>query len=234
MTKVNVKSQVVVSMTTYPARIHEIGLTIYSILRGTVKPDTIVCNLAKPEFPHQYNDLPNDIKTLVRTSKLYINWVDKNTKQFKKIIPTMKLYPDAAIISIDDDLIYPQNFVETLYGDYKAYNGKYPITCGHFIDKYYYKAKPSHHGSFTLVTRDMFGDNFTSMQYLIDTHLWNEIWFDDPLYTYAIMGNGLEYKLSTFNGYKYKKQFPCEGVGNHNASKRDWEHKFLSQFYGVF
>lgn len=218
-------------MTSYPARINAVGVTMLSILEGSLRPDLIVCNLSIPEFPNRINDLPPDLQLMAKLPCIQFNWVSRNTKQFKKIIPTLDLYPNAVIISVDDDLIYPGNFLRTIVSDYNRYQGRYPITCGHFIDYNYYRAKPSHHGSFSLVTRSMFGKNYARMKELISTHLWNEIWFDDPLYTYAIMDNGLEYKLGSFNGFEYKKRFQVDGVSNKNEFRRHGEHVFLQSIF---
>lgn len=44
---------------------------------------------------------------------LEINYC-RDIRSYKKLIPTMKKYPDASIITIDDDLIYQYDLVEKL------------------------------------------------------------------------------------------------------------------------
>lgn len=228
-----VMERVIVSMTSFPKRIGNVGLTVFSILQGTKTPDLIICNLAESEFPNKEQSIPDDLALMARAGKVILNWLPYNTKQFKKIIPTMEQYPDDVIISIDDDLIYPKDFVETMINDYVRHGRKFPITAGHYIDHGFYKSKPSHHGSFSLVKRSMFGSNFGKMQQLVKSHLWKELWFDDPLYTYAIMNNNLEYKLATFNGHAYKASFKVNGISDANNDKRWNEHQFLLQQFRI-
>ena len=222
--------RVIVSMTSYPGRIKGIGKIIFSILSNTMKPDKIVINLSIEEFPNKEKDLPEDLQALQENGLLEIWWVEKNIKQFKKIIPTLERYPNDIIISIDDDLIYPKEFIETIYNDYLKYDRKYPITAGTWIDRGFYNNKPSHHGSFTLIKKEMFGKNFELMKDLIQKELWKNIWFDDPLYTYMVMNNGLEYKLCSWDGFNYKRKFNVRGVSNSRGLERMKEHNFLRRF----
>lgn len=43
----------------------------------------------------------------------------KNLKSYKKIIPTIIAYPDSSIITIDDDVIYPHDFIERMVVEYR-------------------------------------------------------------------------------------------------------------------
>lgn len=223
----NVTDDIVVTMTSYPARIDNVGRIIFSILRNTIVPNRIVLNLSELEFPNQEDDLPQDLKLMLKNNILEIIWHKDNKKQFKKLIPTLEKYPDSVVISIDDDLIYPTDFIEMMYSDFVKNKKKYPITAGRWVEKRYFHNKPSHHGSFTLIKRSMFGDKLEEIKKLIDKELWKNLWFDDPLYTAAIIANGLEYKVSSFNGYKYKRDFKNEGVSSRNKDKRILEYKFL-------
>lgn len=218
-------------MTSYKGRITNVSKVIFSILNNTMKPDKIVLNLAIEEFKNKEKDLPEDLQMLQENGLLEIWWVDKNIKQFKKIIPTLERYPNDVIISIDDDLIYPPEFIETIYNDYLKYDKKYPITASPWIDKGYYNNKPSHHGSFSLVKKEMFGNKFEIMKKLIQNELWNNLWFDDPLYTYVIMSNGLEYKISSWNGFAYKRRYAVKGVSSINFDGRMKEHNMLRRLF---
>jgi hypothetical protein len=71
----------------------------------TYKPDKIILWLAKSQFPNKENDLPIKVTELVNYG-LSIMWVDKDIKSYKKLIPTLKLYPNDIIITADDDLYY--------------------------------------------------------------------------------------------------------------------------------
>lgn len=106
----------VVSLTTYPARIGMIHHVIKTLLTQTVKPDVLVLWLAPEQFPNREQDLPQELLDL-REYGLTIDWC-KDTRSYKKLIPTLLKYPDAVIITADDDMYYHPKMVEQLY---KAY-----------------------------------------------------------------------------------------------------------------
>jgi len=110
--------QILISLTSWKKRIQNVPMVIQSILTGTKPPDKIVLNLSTEEFSLKDKELPTYLLMLKETNKIEINWVKENTKAFKKIIPTMKLYPKSIVISIDDDIIYPEFFLEKMVSKY--------------------------------------------------------------------------------------------------------------------
>jgi hypothetical protein len=116
----NFNIPIIVSMTSWKKRIINVKYVVSSILQGTKKPDKIILNLSTDEFQDKH--IPIDLKLLEKYTIFEINWVKENTKAFKKIIPTMELYPNSIIISIDDDIIYPRLFIETILDSYKKQN----------------------------------------------------------------------------------------------------------------
>ena len=116
----NFNIPIIVSMTSWKKRITNVKYVVSSILQCTYKPDKIILNLSTDEFQDKH--IPIDLKLLEKYTIFEINWVKENTKAFKKIIPTMELYPDSIIISIDDDIIYPRLFIETILDSYKKQN----------------------------------------------------------------------------------------------------------------
>lgn len=116
----NFNIPIIVSMTSWTKRITNVKYVVSSILQGTYKPDKIILNLSTDEFQDKH--IPIDLKLLEKYTIFEINWVKENTKAFKKIIPTMKLYPESVVISIDDDIIYPRLFIETILDSYKKQN----------------------------------------------------------------------------------------------------------------
>lgn len=114
------KDTFIVSLTTFPIRINKVWLTIESILQQTEKPDKIILWLYSGEFGDK-NSLP---KNLLRLEKrgLEIRLCDKNLMPHKKYFYAMQEFPDANIITIDDDWIYPPNLIYNL----KIYHRKYP------------------------------------------------------------------------------------------------------------
>ncbi|MBR5304978.1 MAG: DUF4422 domain-containing protein [Candidatus Gastranaerophilales bacterium] len=131
--EVTKKAEIIVSLTTFPARVNVVHLTINSILQQTLKPDKITLVLSKLEFPNLEKDLPGTLLKLVNEKQISIDWVNNNTKPYKKLIPTLEKNKEAIIITVDDDVIYDINLVKKLYETYQE-NPKCVIaTRGHRI-----------------------------------------------------------------------------------------------------
>lgn len=109
--KNNLKNKIIVSLTTYSKRIEEVYLVIESIFNQTLKADKIILWLDETEFDEE--TIPNILKNQ-RERGLEIRYYE-NIKSYKKLIPNLKEYQNEIIITIDDDIIYPINFIERLY-----------------------------------------------------------------------------------------------------------------------
>ena len=108
--------KIIVSLTTFPARINIVVKTIKTLLTQTLKPDAVILWLAPEQFPNGENDLPQELLDLKQYG-LTIDWY-KDIRSYKKIIPTLKKYPNAVIITTDDDIYYAPDTVESLYKSY--------------------------------------------------------------------------------------------------------------------
>ena len=111
--------QVIVSLTSFPERINIVTSTIKTLLTQTMKPDMVVLWLANEQFPNCEADLSKELLDL-REYGLTIDWY-KDIRSYKKIIPALKKYPEAVIITTDDDIYYASDTVETLYKSYLEY-----------------------------------------------------------------------------------------------------------------
>ena len=106
----------IVTFTSWKKRLGNIPTVLDSIFKQTIKPDKVVLNLSVEEFPKKEEELPSDVLKYLKGHDVEIYWVEgKNTKQCKKIIPTLFRYPNDIIICIDDDFVYPNDLIETLY-----------------------------------------------------------------------------------------------------------------------
>lgn len=108
--------QIIVSLTTFPARIKTTHIAINTLLRQTLKPNKIILWLANEEFPNGINDLPKELLQL-RELGLTIEWCD-NLKSYKKIVPALRKYPNDIIVTADDDMYYAEDWLESLYKSY--------------------------------------------------------------------------------------------------------------------
>jgi len=109
--------EVIVSLTTYSFRIHEVYLTIESIMQGTIKPNRIILWLAEEEFGGK--TLPVILQNQMKRG-LEVRYCE-DLRSYKKIIPTLKLCPDACVVTLDDDLIYEPDLLEHLIASYKIH-----------------------------------------------------------------------------------------------------------------
>ncbi len=108
--------KIIVSLTSFPARINNLHYCIYSLLNQTKKPDILVLWLAPEEFPNKEKVLPQTLLNL-KQNGLTIKWY-KNIKSYKKLIPSLKEYPDDIIVTADDDVYYNKNWLKKLYNAY--------------------------------------------------------------------------------------------------------------------
>lgn len=118
VTKQKRQREVIVSLTTHPARINSVHQTISTLLNQTVKPDRVILWLATPQFVNK--SLPESL-TALENYGLRIHWYEEDIKSYKKLIPSLKIFPESIIITADDDIFYPANFVESLYNQYLKY-----------------------------------------------------------------------------------------------------------------
>lgn len=115
VTQIKRNPQVIVSLTTFPARIDTVYKTISTLMHQTVKADRIILWLASMQFPDK--NLPQTLINLQQYG-LEIKWIDKDIRSFKKLIPALKEFPKDIIITADDDIFYPEKFIENLYNLY--------------------------------------------------------------------------------------------------------------------
>lgn len=103
--------KIIVSLTSFPARIDCVGYSIKSLFNQTVKPDRIILWLATEQFEN--TQLPELIKKL-KEKGLEIRFCE-DLKSHKKYHYALKEQnPDELIITYDDDLIYPEDSIERL------------------------------------------------------------------------------------------------------------------------
>lgn len=102
--------KVIVSLTTFPARINMVYKTISTLLQQTEKPDELILWLADSQFPNR--ELPENL-TRLQEFGLTIKWCE-DIRSYKKLIPTLAEYPDDIIITVDDDYYYDKNLIKTL------------------------------------------------------------------------------------------------------------------------
>lgn len=103
--------ELIVSLTSYGRRVSDVlPYTIHSLLRQTYKPNKILLWLDSDHWND--GNLPKALKRLVSYG-LTIGYCD-DMKSYKKLIPTLNTHPNGIIITVDDDLYYPRDFIANL------------------------------------------------------------------------------------------------------------------------
>lgn len=120
-TKNSSASRLIVSFTSFPARIQIVPLVVEELLNQTRLPDRICLYLSKEQFPQLEKDLPEELLGLQKTKKINITFVEDDLKGHKKYYYAMQEFADDIIVTVDDDLIYPEQMLEQLYQSYLRY-----------------------------------------------------------------------------------------------------------------
>lgn len=107
--------ELIVSLTSYPPRFPTLLPTLQCLLRQSVRPDRVILWIDKGAT----DKLPAEIKALTAHG-LTIAETTSDIAPYKKIIPTLKQFPDAFIATADDDIYYRPTWLEELI---KAWDG---------------------------------------------------------------------------------------------------------------
>jgi hypothetical protein len=107
------KDGIVVSLTSFPKRIDTLWVVIDSLFRQTVRPDRILLALTQEEFPGGKDSLPETLTRFVPLG-LEIVFLPFNYRCHNKYWAALKSYPNAAVITVDDDSFYGRRTVERL------------------------------------------------------------------------------------------------------------------------
>ena len=105
-------------MTSFPARIDVVWLTIETLLNQSVKPDRIILWLAECQF-HGIDQLPEQLLRQMERG-LEIRFCE-DLRSHKKYYYVMQECPEDLIILTDDDAFFPGDMVEKLLELHKKY-----------------------------------------------------------------------------------------------------------------
>lgn len=118
--------QLIVSLTSYGRRVADIvPYTLVSLLKQTVMPDRIILWLDKESWNDE--NIPKKLQQLIKYG-IEIRFC-KDIRSYTKLVPTLTLYPEDVIVTVDDDVIYKRDVVENLYSSYLKDSSK--IYCNH-------------------------------------------------------------------------------------------------------
>lgn len=104
---------IIVSLTTFPARITKVWLVIETILRQKKKPQKIILWLSKNQF-NSIDLIPQSLLSQISRG-LEIKLVDEDLRSHKKYFYALSEFPKYNIVTIDDDFFYESRFIEDIY-----------------------------------------------------------------------------------------------------------------------
>jgi hypothetical protein len=100
--------ELIVSLTSYPARYATLALTLKCLLAQSIKADKTILWIAHEDMA----SLPKSI-TGLQGHGLEIRPC-KNIRSYKKIIPALAAFPEAFIATADDDVYYSSDWLEKM------------------------------------------------------------------------------------------------------------------------
>lgn len=110
------KKKVIVSLTTYPARFEVISSCLKSLTLQSTKPDKIIVYLGSDSVGIE---LPKSMKRFEEYGIEFHIDKDKNLRSHKKYYYALQEFPDDIVVTADDDVIYPQDWLKSLLISYK-------------------------------------------------------------------------------------------------------------------
>lgn len=105
--------QLIVSLTSFPARTGKLWLVIESLLRQSCQPDRIILWLSRDQFP-TIESVPLSLREMQERG-LQIELRDGDIRSHKKYYYTQMEYPEDIMVTVDDDIFYNSRMLEHLW-----------------------------------------------------------------------------------------------------------------------
>lgn len=108
--------RIIVSLTSFPARLDNLWIVIQCLLRQTCQPDKIILWLSQTEIKSS-KGIPESLQSLVN-EKFEIRIVSEAYRSHTKYFYALQEFSNDIVITVDDDLFYPPKILETLIDAY--------------------------------------------------------------------------------------------------------------------
>ncbi len=123
--------ELIVTLTSYPERIEQLEWTLRSLWAQTLQPNRVILNLATTQFPGGKDDLPAGVRRFLPCGlEVYF---DEDWRSFKKLVPTWQRFPDALLVTADDDIYYPPRWLQFLRKSLEKHPEAIQINRAHLI-----------------------------------------------------------------------------------------------------
>lgn len=113
------KDKIIVSLTSFPPRLPKLHLVIECILRQSIKPDDIILYLTEEQVG-SIDNLPKKLLDL-RERGLQIKLCPDKIRSHTKYFYAMKENPNDIVITVDDDLFYRTDLIESHLAAHKKH-----------------------------------------------------------------------------------------------------------------
>lgn len=111
---------IIVSLTTHSKRIHTVHRVIECIFQQSMRVNKVVLYLGIEEYQSAHQ-LPLVLQRQMSRG-LEVRFV-RDQRSYTKLLPALKEFPEATIITVDDDIFYPLNMIERLVNAHHAHPG---------------------------------------------------------------------------------------------------------------
>jgi hypothetical protein len=236
-----------VSLTSYGPRFQYLPKTIREISRQTRQPDLVLLNIdvnEKMEFCKLFGRISHDLN-------LELNFVE-NLGPGKKLIPALEKYPDADVITIDDDLKFNKHLFMELWKSHQENEDSIIATrchipkflkCGYLAPytEWNFDSKTFTQEDFPFVTAGagaLFPANSIHFD-VLDTEKYKDLSFstDDAWYwLHAIRKRTRIVRIEGFGDLNYVKGTQAKSLywdGNAEIFN-DFNIQNMAQIYGLF
>ena len=123
--------ELIVSLTSFPVRIGKLDRVIRALFEQSLQPRKIVLYLSLDEFPDRV--LPKQL-TALEDDRFEIRFVEGNLRPYKKLLYALSDFPEASIITVDDDNLYPTDCFARLWAAASANAGAIICVRGRHIE----------------------------------------------------------------------------------------------------
>lgn len=123
--------QVVVSLTTYPVRFESIEMCLKSLVIQTYKPNHIIVYLGSDSIGIE---IPKSVRMYEKYGVEFKCVYSENLRSHKKYYYVMQEYPEAIVVTADDDIIYPIDWLESLMDSYRKFPNAISARRVHYIE----------------------------------------------------------------------------------------------------
>lgn len=113
------KDGLIISLTSYPARIQTVSFAIQSLFEQTHPPREIHLWLGRDEIPNR-NWLPKRL-CMLEERGLQIHFADHTFHHYDKFLHIADLNRDAPLVIVDDDVIYPPSALRHLLDGHQSH-----------------------------------------------------------------------------------------------------------------